>query len=887
MTWTLDALDTDSTLITVNNRLAIELRARHDRSQVAAGKKVWPSADVLPWGAWLQRLYQQLLDQGFTTLDLLSPAQERLLWEDIIRKQDRSTGLLRPAAAAEAAQSAYALCAAWQLHEHPLVSLGGDETRRFLDWVKILEERLSRQGLLSAAQLLPLIASAFDQDALTVPKQLVHSGFDSLSPCQTALFDTLRARGCDICEYQGESRSGRRQRTQATDSESEIRLVAAWARKLLRSDPETRIGIVSVRISQQRRDLERLFTEIVTPAACLSNSAQQALFNISLGEALSERPLVAHALLALRLLAGPQPLNAIGQVLRSPFIGGHADEWERRALFDAALREDGLPMLDLQRLSRRLERYDRDDPRHCPDLLTRLQHLQALRRELPSDDTPNDWAGHFQALLTALGWPGDQGLDSREFQQHERMQRVFSELAELGKVRPKMQLGEAIKRLGTLATEALYQAKTLPAPIQILGPLEAAGMDFDAIWMLGMDDQNWPPSPQPNPLLPTALQRELQMPHASAARELAFAASLTERLTQSAPDVVASHARSDGDREQRPSPLVGDWPLIAVEELVPPSATDIRNACASLDRLEPLPDAHSGGTPIELRGGAALLAAQANCPFSAIARFRLRARPLEEPSFAPDGALIGTLIHELLQRVWQTLKDSETLAQYDTAALQAKVGPLAVATLDDIGRRRPDLFTPRFRELEAKRLTRLIIDWLELERERTQPFSVQALEQDQAIELRGLRLSTRADRVDRLADGSLAVIDYKTGRLISNDGWFDERLTEPQLPLYCLHGGTEVNTALLARVRSDKPGCTFVGLSATENFAPGVDTPKNQRDEIDWPGLLTQWQQALGDLADEIRRGRSDPTPSEQACRYCALGALCRVQEMIKEDNGA
>ena len=66
------------------------------------------------------------------------------------------------------------------------------------------------------------------------------------------------------------------------------------------------------------------------------------------------------------------------------------------------------------------------------------------------------------------------------------MQRIFSELAELGKVCPKMQLGEAIKRLGSLATEALFQAKTPPAPIQILGPLEAAGMDFDAIWMLGM-----------------------------------------------------------------------------------------------------------------------------------------------------------------------------------------------------------------------------------------------------------------------------------------------------------------------------------------------------------------------------------------------------------------
>lgn len=887
MTWTLDALDAGSTLLTVNNRLAAELRARHDRNQVAAGRTAWPSADILPWNAWVQRLYQQLLDRGFTNLDLLSPAQERLLWEDIIRKQDRSSGLLRPAAAAEAAQAAYALYTAWQLSNHPLATLGGDETHRFLNWAKTFEGQLSRYRLLSSAQLLPLLDSAFEQDALTIPARLVYSGFDSLSPSQATLFDTLRSRGCVIDEYRGELRTGSRQRIEAPDGESEIRLAATWARDLLQADPGIRIGIVSVRISQQRRDLERLFSEIVTPATCLSNTAQQSQFNISLGVALSEHPLIAHALLAIRLLSGPQPLNAVGQVLRSPFIGGHADEWEQRAMLDAALREDGLPMIDLQRLLYRLERYDRGDPRHCPDLLTRLQQLRNLRRELPSSDSANHWAGHLQTVLTALGWPGDGGLDSHEFQQHERMQRVFSELAELGKVRPKMQFVEALSRLGTLATEAVFQPRSPPAPIQILGPLEAAGMDFDAIWLLGMDDQSWPPSPHPNPLLPTALQRELQMPHASAARELAFAASLTERLAQSAASVVASHARSDAEREQRPSPLISDWSPITATELVPHSSTVLRDACASVDRFEPLPAAHSGSTPTEQRGGAGLLAAQANCPFSAIARFRLQARPLEEPSFAADGALIGSLIHELLQRVWQTLEDSENLARHDAAALQALVGPLAEATLDDIGRRRPDIFTPRFRTLEAARLTRLVIDWLELERERRQAFRIHALEQDQTIELDGLRLSARADRVDRLADGSLAVIDYKTGRSVSNDGWFDERLTEPQLPLYCLHGEGEVRTALLARVRADRPGCTFVGLSADEGFAPGVETPQNQRGETDWPGMLAQWQQALGELAGEIRHGRADPTPSIQACRYCALGALCRVQEMITEDNGA
>ena len=44
------------------------------------------------------------------------------------------------------------------------------------------------------------------------------------------------------------------------------------------------------------------------------------------------------------------------------------------------------------------------------------------------------------------------------------------------------------------------------------------------------------------------------MPHASAARELEFAGALVERLAGSAPLVIASHARSAGEREQRAHP---------------------------------------------------------------------------------------------------------------------------------------------------------------------------------------------------------------------------------------------------------------------------------------------------------------------------------------------
>ena len=299
-----------------------------------------------------------------------------------------------------------------------------------------------------------------------------------------------------------------------------------------------------------------------------------------------------------------------------------------------------------------------------------------------------------------------------------------------------------------------------------------------------------------------------------------------------------------------------------------------------------MPACDAPGTSAAQAGGAALLAAQASCPFSALARFRLRARPLEEPSHAPDAAQTGSLVHELLQRVWQRLGDSETLAAHDNAALAALVAPLATATLEDIGRRRPDLYTPRFRALESERLTRLIIDWLQVERGRVQAFRVEALEQKRGVALGGLRLETRADRVDRLADGGLAVIDYKTGRRVTNDGWFDERLTEPQLPLYSLADPGAVHAALLARVRADGRGCGFVGVSRDETFAPGVAAAHEAPGEPAWPALLAQWREGLHALADEVKAGRADPTPSILACRYCALGALCRVQEMFVEDEG-
>ena len=45
----LDALDSDTTLLTVNKRLASELRTHYDHRQAALGKTVWPTPMSILW----------------------------------------------------------------------------------------------------------------------------------------------------------------------------------------------------------------------------------------------------------------------------------------------------------------------------------------------------------------------------------------------------------------------------------------------------------------------------------------------------------------------------------------------------------------------------------------------------------------------------------------------------------------------------------------------------------------------------------------------------------------------------------------------------------------------------------------------------------------------
>ena len=97
-----DLLDAGATLLTPNRRLALHLKRDYDAMQLASGRSVWPTADILPWNAWIERCYEDVLHspRAGELPSLLGPAQEQALWEEVIRGSDIADALLAPAAAA-------------------------------------------------------------------------------------------------------------------------------------------------------------------------------------------------------------------------------------------------------------------------------------------------------------------------------------------------------------------------------------------------------------------------------------------------------------------------------------------------------------------------------------------------------------------------------------------------------------------------------------------------------------------------------------------------------------------------------------------------------------------------------------------------------------------
>src|SRR2546428_2848637 len=84
------------TVVTPNPRLSRGLISEFDSFQVAKGLTVWEAPDILPFGAFVERLWEDALysELGDKLPLLLTPAQEQLLWQEVNASSREAQDLL-------------------------------------------------------------------------------------------------------------------------------------------------------------------------------------------------------------------------------------------------------------------------------------------------------------------------------------------------------------------------------------------------------------------------------------------------------------------------------------------------------------------------------------------------------------------------------------------------------------------------------------------------------------------------------------------------------------------------------------------------------------------------------------------------------------------------
>ncbi|MBV9405101.1 MAG: PD-(D/E)XK nuclease family protein, partial [Acidobacteriaceae bacterium] len=671
----------------------------------------WERPAIYHLDAWLSSVWNEARYTSPDVPVLLSLWQEQALWQNIIEQQHAH--LFDAAGTARLAMQAARLIADWHIPADGEAWTEHDDARQFQEWYKLFRRRCRDEGWIVRADVLRLLPKWMDS-GLCGRKVTVFAGFQSLTP---ALERVIQAFGLfGAIERIPERRAQKTALGFACDDfAQELERAARWARSVFEDHPDLSIGIFVPELRASDRLVERVFDTVFYPAAARNGTPpdrETSVFHIDGSVPLSEYPLISSALLLLELLRPRIAIADAGAILRSPFIAGAAADCSQRALADVELRK----RRDLDVSLRDIEFASRE----CGSLASVWARVRAVLPKAAQRSELAGWSILFQDLLRAVGWSGEAELNNEEQQLVEAWNEAISKLASLGFVSPPVSCSIAVGHLRRLLSAPGPSRGTWASPIQILDSSDAAGIEFDRACITGIGSETWPRESSRNPLVPLKLQRGCGVHGSSPQEARGHRERMTAAIFGAAPLAVATYSGSLSPLAERFIERNGE-----VSQWSGRLPWDSFSAAPLDERSDGIAPPYEAEEPA--RGGTAIVKAQSQCPFRAFAEFRLHAQRPEDACFGFDARDRGGFLHKALQYVWNRLESQDRLCATEATELREIVhNAVLEAVKDDVSSPFHELITVTERE----RLAELILDWLQIERARKQPFVVETLEQE-------------------------------------------------------------------------------------------------------------------------------------------------------------
>lgn len=518
-------------------------------------------------------------------------------------------------------------------------------------------------------------------------------------------------------------------------------------------------------------------------------------------------------------------------------------------------------------------------------LLTRYLELK-LRKSGPSFPTAEDLLAWAEARKdNALPWAqflanclhGLDQIPARPLAEHVAQHRALSETLARGldqtgsgELWLKEAGIEALALMDTLSAEAPYggtfsaveyrdlfealvkkgevrEAVQAHPNIMIWGTLEARVQGADLVIMGGLNDGIWPKQPEPDPWLNRSMRKKagLLLPE----RQIGLSAHDYQQAI-GAPRVILSRALRNTEAETVPSRWLNrlmnlmdglpqkngkqaltemrtrgkQWLALARALEQPTAEQQVDPRLQPAKRPAPQPPIANRPPKLSLTTVERLI----RDPYAIYARYILRLNPLDPLHQTPDARDRGIILHNVLERFVKTRPPTEPRIE-----ARARLLTLAREVLLQ------ELPFPAVRALWLAKLDRAADHFLT--QDAKHDGTALALETQGALKLDALdfTLFGTPDRIDRLPDGRLHLIDYKTG-------------TAPKAAQQKQYA----KQLLLAAVMADRGGFADLGPSDVAKISyiglgAGEDVVETEISEA----LLTEhWEKLLALISRYMRR---------------------------------
>jgi len=366
--------------------------------------------------------------------------------------------------------------------------------------------------------------------------------------------------------------------------------------------------------------------------------------------------------------------------------------------------------------------------------------------------------------------------------------------------------------------------------------------------MGGLNEGTWPPDVGYDPWMSRPMRKKFKLPspeyrvglsahdfaQLACTKEVFLTRSLRTNGTPTVPSrfllqleaVLNASGLSDKDRDAMAP--TEPWKAWA-------HTLDRPDLCSPCARPQPCP-------PVELRPKALSvteITTWLRNPYAIYAKHILKLKKLDDLDAELDASDRGTMIHEALERFIKAYPEN---LPDDAEAKLLAIGQEIFAQ---------DKGDPRVRAFWEAGFSKIASWFVAKDRERREEGIVSVLaEISGKLEINGLTLTGRADRVEKYRDGSLVLIDYKTGSVPTKKEV--KAGLEPQLPLLALLAAQKGFKELAeTNVRS----CEYWVLKS------GAADSDDKVYDKDLPALMAEAETGLKDLIAAFK----DPTTPYEA----------------------